>query len=402
MRDRIERIALCFVISGAVMPDCGTQDAEGGPDTSGSALAAVERAPTPQSAVGCSQESDCDAGLACIAGACQPCAAHGQCESDVCDRGAATPLGPGMCVPEASVVYVDANAPRPDCFTADGTRASPVCDLRTAIPLAVGARFAIRVAPGRYLPFRVDSGTISVFGPGDGSAIVGEEDISRGASINNGSRVVIDGLDFGVAVLTGVVCDSSNLKLLRGTLRGDNFGIRSTNCDLEIDQVRASGSTRTGLLLAGTGTYRITNSYFAGGDIPSVVFSGPAGGLFAFNTVTGGGEIQPGGIDCGTTPRVIQDSIVVHNTPAAGGAQTVGACIHQRVVVGSGDTRLDPGLIEIDPDLDPQGRLIDTPADRACCIDRGARYVPSLYRDFFGTPRPQGASNDIGAHELVQ
>jgi hypothetical protein len=82
-------------------------------------------------------------------------------------------------------------------------------------------------------------------------------------------------------------------------------------------------------------------------------------------------------------------------------AQTVGACTHQRVVVGSGDTRPDPGLIKIDPDLDPQGRLVDTPADRACCIDRGERYVPSLYRDFFGTSRPQGESNDIGAHELV-
>lgn len=402
MRDRIERIALCFVVSGAVMPGCSTQDAEGGPDTSGSAPAAVERAPTPQSSMSCSQEADCDAGLACIAGACQPCAAHGQCESDVCDRGAATPLGPGACVPETSVVYVDASAPHPECFTADGTRATPVCDIRFAIPLAVGARYALRVYPGHYFPFGATSRTVYVFGPGDGSAIVGEEDNLRGASITDGARVVLDGLDFGVSVLTGVVCDSSSLKVLRGTLRGDNFGIRSTSCDLEIDQVRASGSTRTGLILAGTGTYRITNSYFTGGDLPSVVFSGSAGGLFAFNTVTGGGEIEPGGIDCGTSPRVIQDSIVVHNTPAAGGAQTVGACIHQRVVVGSGDTRPDPGLIEIDPDLDPQGRLVDTPADRACCIDRGARYVPSLYRDFFGTPRPQGASNDIGADELVQ
>lgn len=402
MRDRIERIALCFVVSGAVMPGCGTQDAEGGPDTSGSALAAVERAPAPQSAAGCSQESDCDAGLACIAGACQPCAAHGQCESDVCDRGAATPLGPGACVPEASVVYVDARAPRPDCFATDGTRAAPVCDFRTAIPLAVGARYAIRVAPGRYFPFGVGSETISVFGPGDGSAVVGEEDNSRAVSIASGSRVVFDGLDFGTHVLTGITCDSSSLKVLRGAVSGDSVGIQSTDCDLELDQVRVIGSNRTGLMLAGTATYRITNSYFSGGDRPAVVFSGSTSGLFAFNTVTGGGELQPGGIDCGTTSRVIQDSIVVHNFPAAGGAQTIGACSHQRVVVGSGDTRSDPGLIAIDPDLDPQGRLIDTPADRACCIDRGADDVPSLYRDFFGTPRPQGASNDIGAHELMQ
>lgn len=401
MRDRIERIALCFVVSGAVMPGCGTQDAEGGPDTSGSALAAVERAQAPQSAMGCSQESDCDAGLACIAGACQPCAAHGQCESDVCDRGAATPLGSGACVPEASVVYVDARAPRPDCFAADGTRATPVCDFRTAVPLAVGARYAIRVAPGLYFPFVLGGATISVFGPGDGSAVVGEEDNSRAVGIASGSRVVFDGMDFGNAVLTGITCDGSSLKVLHGTVRGDSVGIRSTDCDLELDQVRVIGSNRSGLMLAGTGTYRITNSYFSSGDRPPVVFSGSASGLFAFNTVTGGGEIEPGGIDCGTTSRMIQDSIVL-GRPAAGGAQTVGACSHERVVVGSGDTRSDPGLIAIDPDLDPQGRLLDTPADRACCIDRGAGDVPSLDRDFFGTPRPQGPSNDIGAHELVQ
>lgn len=399
MRSQMDWMVLCGICGAALMPGCGMQNAQGEPDLSEGAPASLERAPASQVAASCSQESDCGAGLACVAGACQACFGHDQCESDVCDRGAATPKGPGACVPEASVIYVDARAPRPECFTADGTRANPVCDIRFAIPLAFGARYAIRVLPGHYFPFSATSRTVYVFGPADGTAIVGEEDISRGASITGGSRVVIDGLDFDIGVLNGVICDSSNLKVLRGTLHGDSIGIRSTSCDLEIDQVRATGA-RTGLQLAGTGTYRITNSYFVGGDLPSVVFSGSASGLFAFNTVTGGGEIQPGGIDCGTTPRVIQDSIVMHNFPAIGGAQTVGACIHQRVVVGSGDTRPDPGLIAIDPDL-PQGRLIDTPANRACCIDRGARYVPSLYRDFFGIPRPQGASNDIGASEFV-
>jgi hypothetical protein len=70
-------------------------------------------------------------------------------------------------------------------------------------------------------------------------------------------------------------------------------------------------------------------------------------------------------------------------------------------VVGAGDTRADAGLIKIDPDLDAQGRLLSTPAGAACCVDRGERFVSSLYRDFFGTPRPQGSSNDIGAHELA-
>jgi hypothetical protein len=232
---------------------------------------------------------------------------------------------------------------------------------------------------------------------------VGEEDSSAGARITGASsRVVLDGLDFGVHVLAGVICDGASLKVVRGAVQGDVDGIRATNCQLEVDRVRAGGAIRSGLTIAGAGGYRITNSYFSGGDSQAVVLGGSSTGTFQQNTVTGGGELRPGGIDCGTTSRTIQDSIVTGSFPAAGGAQTVGACIHQRVVVGSGDTRPDPGLIEIDPDLDPQGRLLDTPANAACCIDRGARCVPGLYRDFFGTPRPQGPSNDIGAHELVR
>jgi hypothetical protein len=197
-----------------------------------------------------------------------------------------------------------------------------------------------------------------------------------------------------------MVCDGASVKVRRGSVRGDNYGIRATNCALELDRVRAGGLIQSGLRIAGTGSYRITNSYFSGGDSQAVVFDGSSTGTFQFNTVVGGGELRPGGIECGTTERVIRDSIVVGSFPAAGGAQTVGACKHQRVVVGGGDTRPDPELIKIDPALDPAGRLLETPASLACCIDRGARYVSSLYRDFFGTPRPQRASNDIGAHEL--
>ena len=92
---------------------------------------------------------------------------------------------------------------------------------------------------------------------------------------------------------------------------------------------------------------------------------------------------------------------MVNNFPAAGGAQTVGACTHRRVVVGSADTRTLPGLIRLDPELDADGRLLDTSANAACCIDRGAPVLPpALRHDFYGTPRPQGRSNDIGAHEV--
>jgi hypothetical protein len=167
-----------------------------------------------------------------------------------------------------------------------------------------------------------------------------------------------------------------------------------------LDRVRASGGTRSGLTIMGTGRYHITNSYFSGGDIQAVVFSGTDTGTFRFNTVRGGGEISPAGIDCGTVPRAIEDSIVVGSFPAADGAQTVGACTHERVVVGCADTRPLPGLIHMEPELDDEGRLLDTPANDACCIDRAPRFVLGVGHDFFGTRRPQGRANDIGAHEL--
>ncbi len=106
---------------------------------------------------------------------------------------------------------------------------NPVCDIRNALPRVVGARYAVRVYPGHYFPFSTLDRTVFIFGPGDGSAIVGEEDISTAARIR-GSRswVVLDGLDYAVSVLTGVICEGGTLKVLRGTARGDYNGIQAT------------------------------------------------------------------------------------------------------------------------------------------------------------------------------
>jgi hypothetical protein len=384
---------LCLLVSVAGALGCGVEDNLDTDHTLQTPLTHEEPAT--------SCEEGCMGGLTCVAGTCQPCSSHSQCQSDVCDQGAATSMGPGFCVAELAVVYVDAGA-YPACMTGDGSRANPVCQINDAFPLASGVRYAVRVYAGHYRPVRVTGRTVFVFGPGDGSAVVGEEDISTGARITGGANVVLDGLDFGGHVLAGVVCDGSCLKVLRGTVQGDYDGIRSTDCNLELDRVRVGGGGRSGLTVGGTGTYYVSNSYFSGWDAQAVVLGGSTTGTFRFNTVAGGGELSPGGIDCGTSPRTISDSIVVYNHPAAGGAQTVGSCVHRRVVVGSGDTRTLPGLIKLDPVIDERGRLPWYLANEACCIDRGDSYASSLYRDFYGTPRRQNGRNDIGAHEVIQ
>jgi hypothetical protein len=326
------------------------------------------------------------------------CDEHADCESDVCNRDAF--FGRGACVAESRVVYVE-DLGGPGCATGDGSRADPACEIRRGAELAVGGKDTVRVYSGSYFNLGAAGDTIRFFGSGADTVIVGEEDNGAAARISGGARVLLDGFTFARSVRNGINCADSTLRVVRSQAIGDLNGIVSTNCTLTLDRVRVSGSTRSGLTIAGTGRYRITNSYFSGGDIQGVVFSGSDTGTFRFNTVRGGGEISPGGIDCGTVPRVIEDSIVAGNFPAEAGAQTVGACTHRRVVVGSRDTRTLPGLIKLDPELDAEGRLLDTPANAACCIDRAARFVFGVDEDFFGTRRPQGRGNDIGAHELA-
>lgn len=378
---------------------CGGDEPEHGDDPY-AWLDALPAAGARAALTSCTAEADCGAGsgLACIGGLCQPCARHGQCDSDVCDRYAATSAGLGRCYTSDQVLYVDRAA---DCAVSDGSRPRPFCEPQDAVPRAVGPKFVIRVYPGTYRSILVSDRAVFVFGEQDGSSALGDEDVGGPRVTGAHGRMVLDGLRI-INFNNVARCDAgAELQLRDIHSNGTLNGVRATDCLLFMDRVRINGVAFTfDLRVDGATRYRVSNSYFLGPTLSAgVIFSDASRGRFLFNTVVGTGENGGGGVSCGATPRLLEDSIVAENTTASG-SQLVGACALRKVVVGSADSTTDPGAIKLDPVLNPDSTLPDSPANAACCIDQGDRYVSSLRTDFFGHPRPQGASNDIGAQEV--
>ena len=106
---------------------------------------------------------------------------------------------------------------------------------------------------------------------------------------------------------------------------------------------------------------------------------------------------------------LLQDSLIVQNgksprTDGSGrplGTQFVGPCQLLRVVVGV-DAAVAQGpmkAIAAIPDLDSKLRLMDTPNNASCCVDK-IKDCQGLSTDYFGGKRPLGQSCDLGIHEL--
>lgn len=131
--------------------------------------------------------------------------------------------------------------------------------------------------------------------------------------------------------------------------------------------------------------------------------------VFRFNTIVNNGRATAataGAVVCPIASSKIEfsHSIVVNNSSFAGGSQFLFPenCGLKDLVVGPSETGTDPKF-KLMPELDPQFHLVRGAADLACCIDKvtpiGAETLPSL--DISLNPRPQGASWDIGAAELM-
>lgn len=353
----------------------------------------------------CTDEQGCEGGLACVSGQCAPCKTHGACASDVCDVYADTPLGRGQCIPESRVFYVNGRGQYGgNCDEAGrtGAKDNPFCSIRGAVSAAGGDRSVIRVYPSVYFPFGVAGKQVRIYGPaGEGGiAQVYEEDY-LGSRVSAGADVVLDGLEMGGPVVSGVRCTGdggrSSLTVRRGAVLSDiGDALPATDCDLRLDRVLVTGGRR-GLHLTRT-RYAITTTVVSGSGDTGVRLV-DSEGEFLFNTLIGNGSLSdaPGGIDCGATPVHLEDSILFGNAPNAAGSQLSGACALTRVVIGSLDTATDPGAIHEDPELDGY-RLRSTAANQSCCIDKAPNRA-SVWADIDGNPRPRGPLSDLGASE---
>jgi hypothetical protein len=174
--------------------------------------------------------------------------------------------------------------------------------------------------------------------------------------------------------------------------------------DLTFDRnTVANYNAGNGLQIFGSGSYRITNSFFY---LNERAFALSTNGnspvkLFQFNTVV----LNPltGLFNSNCDNAVLESSIIVQNGE---GAAAVSMCKQDHVVIDSDAGA--PHFVDSNNASTYDFHLAiaknaDLTANTACCIDR----VPLTFdagaplsdHDYDGTKRPLGAGYDIGAHE---
>lgn len=365
----------------------------------------------------CRRSSDCqEAGRpVCIDGLCAACRKHSECsDSGVCNDGSgifdALPTGAGVevgqCLPTERVIVVDAGHCPAGGMGADGSRARPFCELAAAV-----GRGAIYVIAGKgsgtYAPVTFSDGRASVIiGPGrDGTA-----QLSAVTATGAGTALLL--VDVALSSPgTALSCQSgAKLRLLRGAVLASTVAVDSLGCErVDLGESRFTRSKSTALRFgSGTRSFRITSSLLYDNPAsPAISIAAGVSGLFAGNTLLNNGVPgQDGGAVSCDGAVTLADSIIVQNGRSNRldgmgnplGTQFLGACRLSRVVVGIDAAGVSGRGIPAIPDVDNQLKLLDTPNNTACCIDKAQSCEGES--DFFGNPRKQGDACDLGAHEL--
>lgn len=361
----------------------------------------------------CRVSSDCQEAErpVCIDGLCAACQKHSECsESFACNDGSGLFDLPGVevghCVPAERVIFIDAAHCPKGGMGADGTRAQPFCDLAAAV-----GRGAIYVVlprtSGTYAAATFSDGkTHVVIGPGRDTAAA----LSSVAVTGTGTTLSLVDLALSGSGTALSCTGGARLRLLRSTIQGSSTAIDSLGCDrLDLAESRVSRSKSVAIRLGGgTRSVRIVNSLLHDNlGSPAISIAASVSLLFAGNTLLNNGVMgQDGGAVSCEAAVTLADSLIVQNGRKNGvdglgnplGTQLLGPCRLSRVVVGIDAAGVSGRGIPAIPDLDNGLKLLDTPNNTACCIDKAQACEGSF--DFFGGPRKQGEACDLGAHEL--
>lgn len=365
--------------------------------------------------VACLEAADCEGGdsFACSAQhtCTDSCSKHDECGSQTCDVYA------GKCVGTSKLVYVDNRGG--GCSGAHkGTKDDPFCMVGDALTKPA-TMIRVRGSSTAYDKSIAPTGTVTIYGPA-GETITGEQGVAQlggdsgkvVVTVSAGADVTLYGVEL-VGGSSGVECSGGGKVKLRRSkvLKSDKAGVLiDDNCDVSADRFLASDNHDGGLAFMNAGTYNVTNSFFISNSatLAAAVELGRATGKLQFVTVAKNKSGSYGGINCGANPHSVDDSIIFANSTDTFNLKTsqlTGQCMLNHVVVGMKD--MAPGGTQKDPDFVSATvapfdfRLTDTSGNRDCCIDKADKN-PDIKWDYYGTPRPQGSGNDIGAYELVQ
>lgn len=373
--------------------------------------------PSPDLTPQCRKQSDCSGGLGCVAGTCQACLRHSDCdESLVCDVYQPQPgAGAGRCLLPSELLHVDNNAV---CAGADGSRDKPFCTLPEALAMVSAGRSAVRVAAsnkdyGTLSAAALLNKTATIYGPAGGDDGKSIATLGQGANVdaviaNSGTNLTLDGVELRGGLQRALFSNSANatLTVRRAKIIGfAKVAVSIANGALTLDRTQVSQNLAGAFNLGVNSRYTITNSFIVDNRIPetgAAIFISNASGTFRYNTVANNTNLAPtnseAAFDCNNVAQ-IEDSIVLGNTPASmltgGESQLKNNCTIKNVVIGANDKATGGTLLAPDFESQSDFRLRDTDASKACCIDKG---LAANRVDFFGSPRL--TTPDIGAHEL--
>ncbi|MBL8636804.1 MAG: hypothetical protein JNM40_26500 [Myxococcales bacterium] len=358
---------------------------------------------------GCSTNSECkdETKPSCdpVSTACRECKDDKECDSQLCDTGKnpAVVEGVGKCAKPSSIVWVQNGG----CTGGQGTVSSPYCSIAEALANPSAKYLQLKNSAGIYPVPSPLNRSLVLLGQG---AIPADVVIAPFTFSGAGQSLVLRNLTVRDQAKTQnlIKCSAGSVTVLKSIL---DTGKRGVDADaactkVTIEQTRIEGASGAGIYIAGQTDYRIVNSIVlstaSSSDFTGVILSTSKAGKFAFNTVVANGSIgnSSGGLDCGSTAKQLENSIVyLNSTPTIPGTQFIGtACQGKGLVVGASETAAPQNATKQDPSLNMDRTLKAT--DTACADQADAD--PEITVDFFGTARPKvmGGKADIGFHEV--